>query len=124
MERKISNPIDGGAAASIHFDMYSGGKKSILLAPKITYLPMQEGENTASISKGKTLYVFNKSNEIEWLFLKNGNEEQIPDAGFGPNWFPLKPMDWTILNTGDSEKVGTSSDNVGVYLVHDDTSLK
>jgi hypothetical protein len=122
MERRIGNPIDGGAATSIHFDVYSGGKKSVLLAPKLTYLPMEEGENLASISKGRTVYVFNKSNEIEWLLLSK--EEQIPEAGFGPNWFPLKPMDWTILNSGDNEKIGTSSDNVGVYLVHDDTSLK
>jgi hypothetical protein len=122
MDRKINKPIDGGSATSIHFDAYSGGKKSVALAPKLIHMPMSQS-NTESISKGSTVYVFNKSNELEWLLLTN-DIEHIESPDFGPNWFPLKPMDWTILNSGDNQKIGTSSDQVGVYLVYDDTSLK
>ncbi len=124
MERKIEKAIDGGSVVSITYDPYSAGTKRVKVAPKLTYLKTEGADNVGSVKKGSNLYVFNKSNEIEWLFLAIDTGEQMPEPGFGDGWFPLKPMDWTVLNSGDCQKFATSSDEVGVYLMFDTTSLK
>lgn len=119
MQRKINTPIDGGSVSSVIYDAYAGGNKQVQVASKLTFFPVT---GPVGIKKGSIIYAFNKSASVEWLMLSNNPTPAL--AGFNEDWLPLKPMDWTILNSGDNEKINISSANVGVYLMFDDTVLK
>ena len=119
---------DQGSISSASFNINAGGTKTLQAGPDFqkistnTFTSGQTANVTAiSILPGSMIWAFNNSAATTWIVLSTDPAVSAPSSI--TTGIPIAANSWLQLNMGENSVVRTSSANVGVYIVNDDTTL-
>lgn len=133
VRRKVSNRVYSGETEDLKFNQASGADKVIPAGHHLK--PIFIGANTfstnattrLSIGRGVTLAVFNNAATVSTITIGDSTVTSqgagLVQAGTEFVGIPLKPYEYTYLNTFDKEYVITSAATALVYIVEDDTNI-
>jgi len=126
-KRTGKNLVDGGSVASMVFNEMAGSNKVFFSGPQMLAQPGADSVAAydfsagTAIGNGISLWIYNNSGSVAFI---NFGKTALPAAPSSlATGIPLKPNDWTYLNTGEYNFVRTSAATVGVYMIKDDTTL-
>lgn len=117
-----------GDISAIGFNTRAGAAKSLKVGPEIRKktnagLGAIDASTLQKILPGTLLAIYNNTNTVQWLTM-NRASDGAPTTPTGlANAFPLKPNDWTYLSMGENDQILTSSAQVGVYIIEDESLL-
>lgn len=77
-----------------------------------------------SISPGTPLAIYNNTTSVQWVNMNRSEDGPLTAPSGLSNAIPLAPNSWTYLNMGENDQIQTSSANVGIYVLVDDTDLQ
>lgn len=133
VRRKVSNRVYSGETEDLKFNHASGADKVISAGHHLK--PIMIGSSTyttnatsrLSVGRGVTLAIFNNSAGVVSATLGDSavtsQASGAVQAGTEFVGIPLKPYEFTYLNTFDKDHVITSSSSALVYIVEDDTNI-
>lgn len=133
VRRKISNRVYSGETEDLKFNHASGADKVVSAGHHLKPIVASSSSFTTNattklcIGKGVTLAIFNNSGTVVSVTLGDSSvvsqSAGAVQAGTDFVGIPLKPYEFTYLNTFDKDYVVTSSASALVYIVEDDTNI-
>lgn len=126
-KRTGKNLVDMSSASSMVFNETAGSNKVMNSGPQMLAKPGDDSVAAydfsagTAIGNGVSLWIYNSSGSVAFI---NFGKTALPAAPTSlATGIPLKPNDWTFLNTGEYNYIRTSAATVGVYMIKDDTTL-
>lgn len=124
-QQNILNPND---ITAISFNERSGSLKTLSVGPEFAksgsggITPIDASASNILLPKGTIIALYNNSSSLAWI---NMNVAPNTLAAPGPsNGIPLQPNNWTYLSLGENDQIRTSSPNVLIYIVADETFVQ
>lgn len=128
--RDVQDPVN---IVNVNYNEASGGNKNLQVGPFLK--PIQIGTNSyttdattaRSLRKGTILAIYNNSASLESITL--GDTSGITSLAAGATdtngnvGIPMKPNDWTYINTYEKQWVIASSANLKVLIVEDESYI-
>jgi len=126
VKRTIKNggTIDAGGMGAVEHNAYAGAKKVFHVGPEFFPATGQDasGASGLPVGFGAIVGLYNNANTVAWASLANDAAPAAPSSF--SNAIPLKPNDWTWINSGENNVVRTSAATVGVYTIKDDSTYQ
>jgi hypothetical protein len=128
--RDVQDPVN---IVNVNYNEASGGNKNLQVGPFLK--PIQIGTNSyttdattaRSLRKGTILAIYNNSASLESITLGDTSGITSLAAGVtdtnGNVGIPMKPNDWTYINTYEKQWVIASSANLKVLIVEDESYI-
>lgn len=140
MAKKIRNfpgdkVQDQGALSNIVYNNAAGAEKNTDVGKHL--LPLGDGAGGFTTnattakklpSQGRNIAVFNNASDVESITLGESSAVSslasgVTDAN-GHVGIPCKGLDWTYIACNESDWIISSSANLLVFLINDDTTIK
>lgn len=77
----------------------------------------------AIIESGTAIAIYNNTSSVQWVNMNRDEDGALTAPTGFANAIPLAPNSWTYLNMGENNRIRTSSANVGIYILRDDTNV-
>jgi hypothetical protein len=128
--RAVQDPVN---IVNVNYNEASGGTKALQVGPFLK--PIEIGTNSyttdattpRSLRKGTMLAIYNNSANLESITL--GDTSGIVSLAVGVTdangnvGIPMRPNDWTYINTYDKQWVVASSSNLKVFIMEDESYI-
>ena len=123
---------DAQSIANINYNEASGGTKNLSVGPFLKPLRVgntytTDATTAKSVRKGTSLAIWNDSGAVGSITLGDSNAvtslgHGVTDAN-GNVGIPMKPQDWTYINTYEKQWVIASAATLKVFIIEDETYI-